>query len=259
MRRSTRRSARTIIPASAASRVHGLSPFSWVEATSYGDVGGAVDSLTDLVHAGTGARANTPSHAYALAAGANRCAYPVASAAFKNQPVLTTLAASLNAYKSNAPVADWKFAHNGTGYTSYTVASTSSLVAQRVLLASRGTAGLYKAMDSAASSMSIFNDVGTRIVYATGGTVALNTAYIFKTSYVEGASPEAHDIFGSTDNTADSTAAPGTGNPFGMSLFFFPGGTPNYWSGAFACNLIFNRILNAAEDLTVRAYLSKWV
>lgn len=94
------------LPLTPDQSILALSPFSWMEASSYTESGGKVTAFLDRARVG---------HIFAQANASQQVATPVADATFNGALSATFVRLSVTSYTSSLPASDWRFLHNGAG------------------------------------------------------------------------------------------------------------------------------------------------
>lgn len=237
--------------------INALGPYSYIDFTSVTTSGGKVTALVDQVPAGTGIRAITASHTFAQADSAKQVVTPAADAKFGG--ALSGLFNATENYVSNSTVAAWKCAHDGTGWTCYTGAWSSNVGAIAYINGTRSSGvGMLSGHLANAAGIWYVNNGTTFILADSIGSYTVNVASICRVSYSETESPKcvhkvgAADAFSPVPGGAPSASDPGSPMVFGGRQ----AGT-SMWAGGLGFQLVFNRVVTAAEDTVIRAALAR--
>lgn len=235
-----------------------LAPYSFIESDGYAVDGatGKVAHFYDKVHPGTGVRAIAATHKVVQATGSKQVPIPSALAAFKNRPVAAFASAGASVYISDAAASAWQFLHDGTGGDVYAVWSANGVVTTEYMHGTWG-GGLghgWQLARVAAALYPLVYSTGVAINTNNASTIVAGTGHVLRANYSESQSPEllARVALGATGT--GNTTLPPTASASVVSMCVGRNGTSSYYNGKFAALLIFNRILSAAEDVTVREY-----
>lgn len=159
-----------------------------------------------------------------------------------------------------ASAADWKFLHDGTGCTGWIVLRRDRLETD-IMLATGNTGAVVGASLWYTTTGQVNYQIGNgtaSIAQAAGGTSTQNAAHIYGFSYSESDSPKVRVRIDRAEvGTANTSAAPGAGNPLGALCI---GGVPTSPGtlplGSPWIEIVFaNRLATAAETLAIENYL----
>lgn len=242
-----------------------LRPFSWIEPSFVlaNPTSGKVDTFRDLVQTEKGARATTYAHAWTQSTAARQVASPKESSVAHGRRV--ALFTGAQAYQSNAPAADWKFLHSGTGaeiYFAFVYRSggTTNLLHAGVNTANEAGLSVYFT-NTGQIGVIVYNGSGVA-GYDTGAVAAgmsAGTAYTLTVRHATASTPDVDVLLNGSSIASGNVTSPSSGNPpFAPYL----GSTSTFALFAnmdLACACYFNRTLTATERAVASSYMSQFV
>jgi hypothetical protein len=198
-----------------------------------------------------------PTHTVAQGTSANQVPAPLADAGLNGQRSATWSATQF--YTSTRAASSWRYTHDGTGCTVFSVFVPTSLASTSALVSTKSGAAtgfVFYVSTSPSYSLNVFNTTNT-VISPAGGTPVVGTPAILSFTYSETDSPSKYFLRrGNTQLAAgNSSFTPASGDPTStLILGATPGGgSPGRYR--WACTFMVPRVITAAERATVHTYI----